>query len=169
MVQVGFEQALNDVVQGPYMTERLTVGANATAAKMLPGIHVVRDTNDYSAKEGGAAGASIGIIGYGEAAADFKPATRDTAYALGDEIPVHNGVFRARVYVTEAVNKGDSLIAAADGKFSKGDLITIVASGAANITDGQGVTGSFGAQGPVRGQAAETIGDAGQIWAVMHI
>lgn len=170
MVQVGFEKPLNDVVQGVSLgPERLKVGANATPAKMKPGIHVVRDANDYSVKEGGAAGPVIGILGYGEAAADFKPATRDTAYAAGDEVPVHNGVFRARIYVTEAVNKGDPLIAAADGKFSKGDLITIAASGAANITDGQGVTGSFGAQGPVLGRAAETIGDAGQIWAVMKI
>lgn len=169
MVQVGFEQPLNDVVQGPYMTERLKVGANATPAKMLPGIHVVFDTNDYSVKEGGAAGACEGILGYGEAAADFKPATRDTAYALADEVPIHNGVFRARIYVTETIVKGEPLIAAADGKFDKGDEITVPTSGAATITDGQAVTGSFGAQGPVRGYAAESRTGAGQIWAVMHI
>ncbi len=167
MVQVGFVEPLNDVVQGPYMTERLKVGANAAAAKMLPGMHVVFDTNDYSVKEGGAAGSVIGILGYGEAAVDFKPATRDTAYALADEVPIHTGIFRARVYVTETVVKGDPLIAAADGKFDKGDEITIAASGAANITDGQAVTGSFGAQGPVLGRAAASRTGAGYVWANM--
>jgi len=169
MVQVGFVEPLNDVVQGPYMTERLKVGANATAAKMKPGVHVVFDVNDYSAKEGGAAGAAMGIVGYGEAAADFKPATRDTAYALGDEIPVHTGVFRARIYVTETIVKGEALVAAADGKFSKAAEITIVASGGANITDGQAVTGSYGAQGPVMGRAAASRTGAGVVWANMKI
>ena len=170
MVQVGFEEPLNDVVQGVSLgPERLKVGANATPAKMLPGIHVVFDTNDYSVKEGGAGGAVIGILGYAEAAADFKPATRDTAYALANEVPIHNGVFRARVYVTETIVKGEPLVAAADGKFDKGDAITIVASGGANITDGQAVTGSFGAQGPVLGHAAASRTGAGVVWAVMNL
>lgn len=169
MAQVGFQKALNDVVQGPYMTERLKVGPSATAAKMLPGVHVIRDSTDYGVQEGGAAGAVIGILGYADANADFKPATRDTAYAVGDEVPVHNGVFRARVYVTETVVKGEPLIAAADGKFDKADAITIVASGAANITDGQAVTGSYGAQGMVLGRAEEGRTGAGVVWALMHI
>ncbi|MCK4528966.1 hypothetical protein KAW18_16495 [candidate division WOR-3 bacterium] len=152
MAQSGFVLPLNDVVQGDYLTERLEVGPAATVAKMLPGRHVVYDGTDYGVKEGGAAGSVIGIIGYGEANADYKPATRDTAYtARGDEIPIHNGAFRARVYVTEAVGKGDPLVAAADGKFDKYDSATFVASS------------------HVLGHAAETIADAGQIWAVMSI
>ena len=169
MVQVGFEQPLNDVVQGPYFTERLKVGANATAAKMLPGMHVVFDTNDYSVKEGGAGGLVEGIIGYGEANADFKPATRDTAYALADEIPIHNGTFRARVYVSETVVKGQPLVAIADGKFEKADVAYVKDTGAGNVTDNDEIEGSYGVQGPVLGRAAESRTGAGYVWAVMHI
>ena len=168
--QPGFVLPLNDVVQGDYLTERLEIGEGAIIAKMLPGVHVIRDTSDYGVAEGGAAGLVIGILGYGEANADYKPATRDTAYtALGDEVPVHNGHFRARVYVTETMGKGQPLVAAADGKFEKADAATITASGDAHITTGQAINGSAGAQGPILGRAAEGITGAGKIWAVMSI
>ena len=152
MAQAGFVLPLNDVVQGDYLTERLAIGANATIGTMKPGRHVVFDANDYEVKEGGAAGSVIGIIGYGEANADYKPATRDTAYtALGDEIPIHNGTFRARVYVTETVVKGDPLVAAANGEFDIFNSATFVA-------------GSH-----VLGHTAESRTNAGYVWAVMSI
>ena len=170
MAQSGFVLPLNDVVQGDYLTERLEIGPAATIAKMLPGMHVVFDTTDYGVKEGGAAGAVIGIIGYGEANADYKPATRDTAYtALGDEVPVHNGHFRARVYVTETVVKGQNLVAAADGKFELADVNIVKASGAAHITADDEIEGSYGTQGPVLGRAAASRSGAGYVWAVMSI
>ena len=169
MAQSGFVEPSNDVVQGNYLTERLEVGPAATAAKMLPGMHVVFDTTDYGVKEGGAAGLVIGIIGYGEANADYKPTTRDTAYAVGDEIPIHNGTFRARVYVSETVVKGQPLVAIADGKFEKADAATITASGAASITDGQAINGSSGAQGAILGRAGASRSGAGYVWAVMTI
>jgi len=152
MAQSGFVLPLNDVVQGDYLTERLEIGPSATIGSMKPGRHVVRDTTDYGVQEGGAAGAVIGIIGYAEANADYKPATRDTAYtALGDEIPIHNGAFRARVYVTETVVKGEPLVAAADGEFDVFDSATFVA-------------GSH-----VLGHAAASRTGAGYVWAVMSI
>jgi len=167
--QIGFVKPLNDVVQGRYMTERLKVGANATAASMKPGIHVIFDVNDYSVKEGGAAGHVIGILGYGDANADYKPATRDTAYAVGDEVPVHNGSFRARVYVSETVVKGDPLVAIADGKFELADVNIVKTTGDAHITGDDEIEGSFGTQGPVICRAAESRTGAGVVWAIMSI
>ena len=169
MAQAGFVEPLNDVVQGDYLTERLAVGANATAAKMLPGMHVVFDTIDYEVKEGGAAGAVVGLIGYGEANADYKPATRDTAYALADEIPVHNGHFRARVYVEATVVKGQALIAIADGKFGLAVVNIVKDTGSGNITADDEIEGSYGTQGPVLGRAAASRTGAGYVWAVMSI
>lgn len=170
MAQSGFVLPLNDVVQGDYLTERLEIGPAATIAKMLPGMHVVFDTTDYGVKEGAAAGAVIGIIGYGEANADYKPATRDTAYtALGDEIPIHNGHFRARVYVTETVVKGQNLVAAADGQFELADIAYVKDTGAGNVTDDDQIEGSYGVQGPVLGRAAASRTGAGYVWAVMSI
>lgn len=162
--QIGFNQAVNDVVQAfDRSPEQLTVGANATAAKMLPGIAVIFDTNDNDVKECGAAGAAIGVLGYAEAGPS-KPTTQLTAYAVGDSVPVHNGPGRVYAYLTETIVKGEALVLAADGKFSKAAAITIVASGAANITDGQAVTGTYGADGPVVARAAESRTGAGRAW-----
>jgi hypothetical protein len=164
-VQIGFKKAVNDVIM--HFTrdpEQLAVGANATAAKMLPGIAVIFDTNDHDVKECGAAGAAIGVLGYARAHPDFKPLTQLTAYALGDEVPVYNGPGRVFAYLTETIVKGEPLVLAADGKFSKAAAITIVASGSGNITDGQAVTGTYGADGPVVARAAESRTGAGRSW-----
>lgn len=164
-VQIGFKKAVNDVVQSfSRDPEQLRVGANATPAKMLPGIAVVFDTLDSDVKECGAAGAAIGILGYAEANPEFKPETQLTAYEVGDSVPVYNGPGRAYAYLTETIVKGEPLVLAADGKFSKAAAITIVASGAGAITDGQGVTGTYGADGPVVARAAESRTGAGRAW-----
>ena len=166
--QIGFKEAANDVVQafgrGP---EQLQIGANATAAKMLPGVAVIFDVNDHDVKECGAAGAAIGVLGYAEANPNFKPATQLTAYAVGDSVPVYNGPGRVYAYLTETIVKGEPLVLAADGKFSKAAAITIVASGAANITDGQAVTGTYGADGPVVARSAESRTGAGRAWITL--
>jgi hypothetical protein len=168
MAQIGFKKPANDVVQAfTRSPEQLKIGANATAAKMLPGIFVVFDTNDYSVKECGAAGAAIGVLGYGECSAEYKPETQTTAYAVGDMVPVYNGPGRVYAYVTETIVKGEPLVLAADGKLSKAAAITIAASGSANITDGQGVTGTYGAAGPVVARAAESRTDAGRAWVTL--
>ena len=169
MAQAGFVLPLNDVVQGMYLTERLAVGANADPAKMLPGMHVVFDVNDYEVKQGGAAGLVIGIIGYGEANADYKPETRDTSYAVGDEIPIHNGTFRARVHVSGDVVKGQGLVALADGKFGLAVAATVKVTGGATINTDGVVNGSSGAQGPILGRVAVSRTGAGYTWAVMSI
>lgn len=149
MAQVGFNKPNNDVVQGNYLTEQLKVGANATPAEMLPGALVVKDTNDYDVKECTATGV-IGWLGYDKTNANYKPATRDTAYAVGDYVAVHNGGnFRVRAIVTgEAIDKGTPLEPAANG------LITAAAD------EGDKVVA----------HAAETITNAATtIWVVSNI
>ena len=100
-------------------TIEMEVGANATAAKMLPGRWVVYDAADGAVKEAGAkAGDVMGII-------EVDPAkTLTDAYAVGDPIriiPLKSGT---RVMCTlasggAAVVMGDSVVTAADGKTSK--------------------------------------------------
>lgn len=165
MTNIGFKPAANDVVQAfARDPEQLIVGASATAAKMLPGIAVIFDTTDAEVQECGAAGAAIGVLGYARANPNFKPETQLTAYAIGDSVPVYNGPGRVYAYLTETIVKGEPLVLAADGKFSKAAAITIVASGAASITDGQAVTGTYGADGPVVARAAQSRTAAGRAW-----
>lgn len=83
------------VVQGDTLGPMMgVIGANATAAYMIPGKLVVFDTNDNEVKEAGAAVAdtssNVGILGYEGSPLAFKPATRDTAYAVGDHVAIHN-------------------------------------------------------------------------------
>ena len=95
MVQLGFREPNNDVVQGGSLgPEFLKIGANATAAKMLPGTAVIKDTNDFSVKEGAAGGKLIGYLGYASTPAAFRPETITTAYALGNIAAVHRGAGR---------------------------------------------------------------------------
>ena len=122
MAKYGFMAPANDVVQGTDkngLVERLRVGSNAVAAQMLPGRLVSRDVGDYDVKEGSALLAPEGWIGYASASPDYKPATMSTAYAVGDDIAIHNsGGFRVRA----SLAKGCSVV--------KGDLL-------ANWTNGQ--------------------------------
>lgn len=168
MVQAGFSQSNNDVIQGesPFL-ERLAV---KTAANCYPGRLVIRDTTDYQIQVCGAAGAPVGWIGYGETPAHSKPATRDTVHVAGDEVAVHSGGgFRVRASLANGQNvvKGAYLTVTAAGELIAAAAITIVASGAANITNGQGVTGTYGAAGPVVAIADESVdasGSALPIW-----
>jgi len=115
MAEYGFIAPTNDVVQGTDrngLIEQLRVGSNATAAQMLPGRLVSRDVGDYDVKEGGALLAPEGWIGYASASPDHKPATMDTAYAVGNDLAIHNGCgFRVRASLAKgcSVVKGDQL------------------------------------------------------------
>ena len=146
MVQVGFRKPENDVVSGHYYTEMLKVGANATAAKMLPGIFVIKDTNDRSVKESGAAGKVIGVLGYAESPEAYRPATRSTAYAVGDTVAVHHGMgayARALLAISQTVVKGELMKVAADGYLTIGAAGTddIVAVAEESVTTGGDATG----------------------------
>lgn len=169
MVQAGVRKILNDVIDGKSILDYLNI---ETVANVYPGAVVKRDTTDYDIEVCGAAGDAIGFVGYGDCVGNNKPATRDTIYEVGAEAPVHSGGgFRVRgIVASEAFTKGDPIVAAADGKLTKATEITIVASGAASITDGQAVTGSYGAQGPVIARAAETVADTvTRLWVTSYI
>lgn len=107
----------------------LKVGANATAAKMLPGIAVIKDTNDYSVKEYGSSGSAVvGVLGWEETPNKWRPATRDTAYAVGDEVAVHYGPgkIRMRLAASQTIVKGDALCLTTDGYLIKATINGVV-------------------------------------------
>lgn len=145
MVQLGFREPSNDVVQGGSLgPEFLKVGANATAASMIPGAAVVKDTNDFSVKEGAAGGKLVGFLGYASTPAEFRPETITTAYAVGDMVAVHRGASRrqkAWLADGQSVVNGEPLKLTAGGQLAAAtvgtdDVIadadeTVAASGAA--------------------------------------
>ena len=139
MVDLGFRKPTNGVVQGDALgPEFLNVGANATAAKMLPGIAVVKDTNDFCVKESDASGnVVIGFLGY--ELSPNKPATRDTAYAVGDIVAVHRGAgLRQMAYLTtsQTIVKGQPLKVTADGYLTAATVGTsdVVGDAAESVT-----------------------------------
>ncbi len=123
------------VAAGDPLTVEMEVGANATAAKMLPGRVVIFDDADQTVKECGAEAA--GEVGFLEVDGTHK--TTD-AYAVGGQVPVVFGecVAVLTLLASENVTRGDPLVAAADGKVAK-----------------QAV-GAMGAQGKVIGYAWES-------------
>jgi len=129
-----FRKPSIDVVQGdtegPFYG---VVGANATAAAMVPGRVVCFDTNDNEVKECGAqdvsgnTAAPIGILGYEDSPLAFKPATRDTAYARGDHVAIHKkpGMsFRGWLATGQTVVTGTKLKVAANGIFTPVTAVT---------------------------------------------
>jgi len=122
------------VAGNPLMVE-MEIGANATAAKMLPGRLVIFDTTDGTVKEAGAkADNVVGIL-------DVAPNKLESdAYAVGDECEIIAGecIAKLTLLASENVTRGDPLVAAADGKVAK-----------------QAV-GAMGAQGTVIGHAWES-------------
>lgn len=138
MTDLGFRKPNNGVVQGDTLgPEFLKVGANATAAKMLPGIVVCKDTNDFSVKESDASGNDIGFLGYEYSPS--KPATIDTAYAVGDFVAVHRGAGRrqmGRLATSQTIVKGQPLTVVADGYLAAATVGThdIIADAAESVT-----------------------------------
>lgn len=124
-------------VAGPYVVREVEVGANATAAKMIPGILVIHDTTDGNVKEAGdEADNVLGVL-------DVKTGQLyTTAYAVGDQAKIFTQPGTIVVVTLAsggtAVAPGDPIVAAADGKAKK-----------------QAV-GAMGSQGSVIGRAMET-------------
>jgi len=125
------------IVFGEFKKVEMKVGANATAAKMIPGTLVIRDTNDNQVKEAGAKAHGIfGVI-------DVDPTHgMSDNYALGENIPILvplNGSFlMIRIAANENVTQGDTMVSAADG---------LIAAHA---------VGAMGSQGDIVGQVWET-------------
>lgn len=138
MVDLGFRKPTNGVVQGDTLgPEFLKVGANATAAKMLPGIAVCKDTNDFCVKEADASANDIGFLGYEYSPS--KPATIDTAYAVGDIAAVHCGAGRrqmGRLTTNQTIVKGQPLKVTTDGYLAAATVGTndVVGDAAESVT-----------------------------------
>ena len=123
------------VCAGDPLKSEYEIGANATAAKMLPGRVVIHDDADGTVKEAGAK--AHGVVGFLDVAPDKLEATN---YAVGEQAMVIKGecIAKLTLLASENVTRGDRLVTAADGKLAK-----------------QAV-GAMGAQGDVVGNAEES-------------
>jgi hypothetical protein len=125
------------------------IGANATAAQMVPGRAVIYDTVNYAVKEAGAKADNVlGVL-------DVAPGKGLTdAYARGDQARV---IERGKVMVTlvsggAAVAPGTPLVTAANGKFKIQE------------------TGVIGAQGAPVAYALEIMNPAGSdLWCLVFL
>lgn len=160
------------VLAGSPVVQEKKVGSNATAAKMLPGALVIRDASDEKIKECGANATNVlGWLGYEQAHPDYKPASRTTAYAVGDFAPVIAGagtVLIAKIASGNSITQGDLLVSAADGELAKAAAMDgSVDSGATTVTstaaNGDIITlsGSAPAGGVVVAIAEETVDASG--------
>lgn len=101
-----------DVIDDPGRVGIVEEHKIRTVASCYPGRFVIKDTSDDGIKVSGANGLFIGVLGYGETAAPYKPTTRDTIYALSDFVAVHKGIgfrFRAVLTTSQTIVKGAPL------------------------------------------------------------
>lgn len=79
------------VVQGDSEPVYGVVTAGATVTYLVPGKLVKYSTNDGEIDIAGANDTSgnLGIIGYEYTPDEYRPATRDTVYAVGDHVAIH--------------------------------------------------------------------------------
>ena len=113
----GISKPSNQVLAaGSPLRVEMEIGANATAAKMLPGIACVFDTVDQTVKEAGAAeDGDVFILDV------CGKELEVTAYAVGDPAMVIVGdcIAKMTLLASEDVARGDPLVTAADGKLAK--------------------------------------------------
>lgn len=117
---VGYKHPINKIiVAGQPLVQELKI---ETVANMYPGRLVVKGSTDAdivvaAAPVAGVSVPVIGILGYEQAHDAFKPVTVNTIYKVLDFVPVLSGpIVVLGASVTAAVNKGDYLVPAADGK-----------------------------------------------------
>ena len=132
------------LIQGKAERVEVKVGANATAAKMIPGALVILDTTENEVQEAGAkAHGILGII-------DVDP-THDIgdAYAVGDNISIiipQAGCFVAlTMLANEDLVQGDRLVSAANGEVA------------------EQAVGTMGSQGDIIGLAWDTVSGAAAV------
>ncbi len=121
--------------------EEFEVGANATAAKMLPGTAVILDTVAGDVKEAGAK--AHGVIGW---LIEKPDQAITTAYAVGDVCRVVTG------------GNGKLMIrrAASAGNITEGTPLVTAADGLAALQ----AVGGPGTQGDIVGIGAEILADS---------
>jgi len=147
MPQFPVKPANQIVVYGDPLRTEMKVGANATAAKMLPGRIVIFDTADFEVKEAGAKATGwLGVL-------DVTPGKLKTdAYAVADPVMIIEGecYVLLTLKASENVTRGDKLVTAADGKVAK-----------------QAV-GAMGAQGRVIGETMESSNVTTDVEILVH-
>jgi len=130
--------------------EYFNVGSNATAAKMKPGVGVEAD-GAGCVKEFDGTGIVIGILGYEDSQpGDYKPATRDTAYAAGVRVPVipptatYGKAVRCRLAASQTIVRGQILMWTTDGLLTAATAGThdVAATAAEDISTGAGDAGT---------------------------
>jgi len=161
----GFRQISNGVTQKIEGPEYFNIGANATLAKMIPGIFVEIDGTGC-VKEFDGTGYPLGVLGYEDVQpGDYKPATRDTAFgALGDRVPVHverGKRYRCRLAASQTIYKGAPLQAGADGNLSAMVLTQSI--------DGNAGTVTFPLRHAIADEAVTTDGNGAgtAIWVIL--
>lgn len=161
----GFRPPLNAMSQNITEPEYFNIGANATIAKMIPGIFV--EMNGTGAvKEFDGTGYPIGVLDYDNVqTGDYKPANRDTAFnALGDRVPVivqPGKRVRCRLAASQTIVKGQPLQAGADGHLSAMVLTQAVPDAGATVT--------FPLRSAIADEAVTTDGDGAgtAIWVIL--
>lgn len=102
-----------------------------TVANCYPGRLVITDTTDNQIKVSGAAGETLGWLGYEQANPNYKPDTVDTIYAVNDMAPVLSGghfTIVASLASGQSVAAGARLVAGANGELIE-DTAAIATSG----------------------------------------
>lgn len=162
---MGWRKPLNKTKQGGSLdTFQMQVGSGATAVKMLPGIAVMRDGNDYSVKEWASGGQMIGYLSY-ENSAD-KPEDMDTPYAVGDFVGVDVGPGRrqfARLAASQTIVYGQPLSLDTDGYLKAATVngaVTVDESGTATVQTGNTDIVADAAE------SVTTTASTGKIWIV---
>jgi hypothetical protein len=113
----GLVKPANQIIAfGDPLAVEMEVGANATAAKMLPGRLVIFDDVNQTVKEAGAK--AVGEVGVLDVVASKL---KTDAYAVGNQAPVIIGecLLLLTLLANENVTRGDALVSAADGKVAK--------------------------------------------------
>lgn len=116
------------LIYGDALKVEMKVGANATAAKMIPGALVILDTVENSVKEAGAkAHGILGVI-------DVDPTHDiDDNYEVADNIPIlipNEGTFVALIMLAnEDLIQGDTLVSAANGLVAEAAIAALGSQG----------------------------------------
>jgi hypothetical protein len=119
------------LVQGDFKIVEMKVGANATAAKMLPKRVVIYDAVDGAVKEAGDASAAvIGVL------MEAPDQSISTAYAVADPCRVVEEGIVVCCFASAAAGctPGQKLVAAADGKVKASAAAADVTLGVAQST-----------------------------------
>lgn len=124
----GFRYPNNDVtIGGEKQAEFYTINASATVAECLPGVLVKIGAKSNEVVECDASGNAIGFLGYQDTAAEWRPETVTTAYAVGDRVAVLRGAGRRQMgYLAsgQSVAAGEPLARAASGQLTAGTIGT---------------------------------------------